>query len=302
MYGLKRLLEIEAERKRKKEERLKKKAEKEALKKEERRKKRIKKLRHQQNQRYYAKKKKAASEKRKKLGDVKKYCMILLVKNKKRVKRMGAAWWRTDAQKIYNEILEKNREEVKFPVKIRTKSCGNTRAENRTNTKWELLIVQKNDEEDDNVAQFRNDDGKFIDVQIIDKKEYKIIAKDEWYVEEKFNVYGYHPKKDRKDYTFIINELFLKTLNNIHDVLRVNVLVNKVIISHSEDFDFVVCKNHEEAERLYDTLQKDTQLSKNKKVLFLGDIVGSNQKTLMYDKMVEKTGWDRTLCTKNTLI
>lgn len=302
MYGLKRLLEIEAERKRKKEERLKKKAEKEALKKEERRKKRIKKLRHQQNQRYYAKKKKAASEKRKKLGDVKKYCMILLVKNKKRVKRMGAAWWRTDAQKIYNEILEKNREEVKFPVKIRTKSCGNTRAENRTNTKWELLIVQKNDEEDDNVAQFRNDDGKFIDVQIIDKKEYKIIAKDEWYVEEKFNVYGYHPKKDRKDYTFIINELFLKTLNNIHDVLRVNVLVNKVIISHSEDFDFVVCKNHEEAKRLYDTLQKDTQLSKNKKVLFLGDIVGSNQKTLMYDKMVEKTGWDRTLCTKNTLI
>lgn len=302
MYGLKRLLEIEAERKRKKEERLKKKAEKEALKKEERRKKRIKRLRHQQNQRYYAKKKKAAEEKRKKLGDVKKYCMILLVKNKRRVKRMGATWWRTDAQKIYNEILEKNREEVKFPVKIRTKSNGNTITENRIDTKWELLIVQKNDEEDDNVAQFRNDDGKFIDVQIIDKKEYKIIAKDEWYVEEKFNVYGYHPKKDRKDYTFIVNELFLKTLNNIHDVLRVNVLANKVIISHSEDFDFVVCKNHEEAERLYDTLQKDKLLSKNKSVLFFGDIVGSTQKKLMYNKIAEKTGWDMSLCKKNSLI
>lgn len=302
MYGLKRLLEIEAERKRKREERLKKKAEKEALKKEERRKKRIKKLRHQQNQRYYAKKKKAAEEKRKKLGDVKKYCMILLVKNKRRVKRMGATWWRTDAQKIYNEILEKNREEVKFPVKIRTKSNGNTIAENKIDTKWELLIVQKNDKEDDNVAQFRNDDGKFIDVQIIDKKEYKIIAKDEWYVEEKFNVYGYHPKKDRKDYTFIVNELFLKTLNNIHDVLRVNVLSNKVIISHSEDFDFVVCKNNEEAERLYDALQKDKLLSKNKNVLFFGDIVGSTQKKLMYNKIAEKTGWDMSLCKKYSLI
>lgn len=302
MYGLKRLLEIGEERKRKKEERLKKKAEKEALKKEERRKKRIKKLRHQQNQRYYAKKKKAASEKRKKLGDVRKYCMILLTKNKKRVMKMGSAWWRTDAQKIFNEILEKNRNEVKFPVKIRTMSKGKIRAENRTDTKWELLIVQKNDKDDDNVTQFRNDDGKFVDVQIIDKTEYKIIAREEWFVEEKFNVYGYHPKKDRKDYTFILNELFLKKIDKIHDVLRVNVLVNKVIISHSEDFDFIICKNHEEAERLYDTLQNDKLLSKNKNVIFFGDIVGIEQKKLMYNKMEEKTGWDRSLCKKYTLI
>lgn len=302
MYGLKRLLEIEEERKRKKEERINKKAEKEALKKEERRKKRIKKLRHQQNQRYYAKKKKAASEKRKKLGDVRKYCMILLTKNKKRVMKMGSAWWRTDAQKIFNEILEKNRNEVKFPVKIRTMSKGKIRAENRTDTKWELLIVQKNDKDDDNVTQFRNDDGKFVDVQIIDKTEYKIIAREEWFVEEKFNVYGYHPKKDRKDYTFILNELFLKKIDKIHDVLRVNVLVNKVIISHSEDFDFIICKNHEEAERLYDTLQNDKLLSKNKNVIFFGDIVGIEQKKIMYNKMEEKTGWDRSLCKKYTLI
>ena len=302
MYGLKRLLEIEEERKRKKEERLKKKAEKEALKKEERRKKRIKKLRHQQNQRYYAKKKKAASEKRKKLGDVRKYCMILLVKNKRRVMKMGSAWWRTDAQKIFNEILERNRNEVKFPVKIRTMSSRKIRAENKTDTKWELLIVQKNDINEDNVSQFRNDDGKFVDVQIIDKTEYKIIAREEWFVEEKFNVYGYHPKKDRKDYTFILNELFLKKIDKIHDILRVNVLVNKVIISHSEDFDFIVCKNNEEAERLYDALQNDKLLSKNKNVIFFGDIVGMEQKKLMYNKMEEKTGWDRNLCKKSTLI
>lgn len=302
MYGLKRLLEIEEERKRKKEERLKKKAEKEALKKEERRKKRIKKLRHQQNQRYYAKKKKAASEKRKKLGDVRKYCMILLVKNKRRVMKMGSAWWRTDAQKIFNEILERNRNEVKFPVKIRTMSSRKIRAENKTDTKWELLIVQKNDINEDNVSQFRNDDGKFVDVQIIDKTEYKIIAREEWFVEEKFNVYGYHPKKDRKDYTFILNELFLKKLDKIHDILRVNVLVNKVIISHSEDFDFIVCKNNEEAERLYDALQNDKLLSKSKNVIFFGDIVGMEQKKLMYNKMEEKTGWDRNLCKKSTLI
>lgn len=225
--------------------------------------------------------------------------MVLLVKNKKRVKRYGAAWWMTDGQKIFNEVLEQNRKDVKFPVKIRTHSLNGPRADNKKLTKWELLLVQRNNKVDeDNTAQFRNEDGKFIDVQIIDHKEYKVIAREEWYVEEKFNVYGYHPKKDRKDYTFILNELFLKTLNEVHDVLRVNVLCNKVIISHSEDFDFITCKNHDEAERLYDALQSDEMLSKNKNVIFFGDIVGRTQKSLMYDKMQEKTGWDRSLCIK----
>ena len=197
--------------------------------------------------------------------------------------------------------MERNKNEVKFPVIFRTQSNSNNRAENKTMTKWELLLVEKIKKGDDNVTQFRDENGKFINVQVIDHEEYKIIAKNEWRVEEKFNVYGYHPKKDRKDYTFILNELFLNKLNLIDDVIRVNVLGNKLLISYSENFDFVICKNNNEAERLYTAFQNDDLLKKNKSVIFFGDIVGIQQKKETYDKIMEKTGWDRALCIKSTV-
>lgn len=301
MHSLKRLLEIKAEKERRKEEKAKIKAEKEAKQKEELKEKRKRKLRQKQNKRYYDKIKKAKAKERKELGDRKAYFMILIVKNNRRVKRLGAAWWINDAYKIYNSIMERNKNEVKFPVIFRTQSNSNNRAENKTMTKWELLLVEKIKKGDDNVTQFRDENGKFINVQVIDHEEYKIIAKNEWRVEEKFNVYGYHPKKDRKDYTFILNELFLNKLNLIDDVIRVNVLGNKLLISYSENFDFVICKNNNEAERLYTAFQNDDLLKKNKSVIFFGDIVGIQQKKETYDKIMEKTGWDRALCIKSTV-
>lgn len=302
MYSLKRLLEIEAERKKRKEEKQKIKAEKEAQKKAERKEKRKKKLKHKQNQKYYAKVKKKNEAMRKKLGDKNTYCMILLVRDKKRIERFGASWWRTDAQKLYNDLLEANRKNVKFPVKIRSDWRGKSIKENTKYAKWEIVLVERTSKEDDNITQFRNDDGKFINVEIIDNQEYKVIARDEWYIEERFNVYGYHPKKDRKDYSFIVNELFLKKIEQIHDILRVNILNNKIFISHSEDFDFITCKNHDEAERLYTAFQNDERLSKNKNVVFFGNFVGRSQIIEVYDKMIEKTGWDREACKRYTLI
>lgn len=302
MYGLKRLLEIEAERKKRKEEKQKLKAEKEAQKKAEKREKRKKRLKHYTNKRYYAKIKKANETKRKKIGDKRTYCMVLLTKNKQRIKKLGVAWWRSDAQKIYNDALEQNRKEVKFPVKFRTSSNKNKRAENKKPTKWELLLVERLTEDDENITQFRDDDGKFVNVKLTDNKKYKVIAKDEWYIEEMFNVYGYHPTKDRKDYSFIMKNLFLKKLEKIHDIFRVNVLYNKVIISHSEDFDFIICKNHDEAERLYTSFQNDENICNNKNIVFFGNIVGKTNISNMYDRMQEKTGWDRILCQTTTMI
>lgn len=303
MLGLKGLIKQEEERRKKKEAREKRKKEKEDLKKAEKRAKHIKKLRHQQNQRYYAKIKKKREKERNKKGDEKGYCMVLLVKNHKRVKRLGASWWKTDAFKIYNEELEKNHREVKFPVKFRTTCESSVRKYNRIDTKWEVIIVQRlSDEEDDNVTQFRNDDGKFVNVEIVDKQLYKVIARDEWYVEEHFYVYGYHPKKDRKTYQFILDNLILNKLEEINDVIQIITVKNKLIISHSDDFDFVMCKNSEEAERLYTALQSDDALKKNKDVIFFGSVTSRNSVGAIYDKIEEKTGWDRTLIKKTSVL
>ena len=301
MYGLKRLLEIEKERKERKAEKERKKKEKEEALKAEKRLKRIKRLRHKQNQRYYAKKKKERENERQAKGDDKAYRMILIVKNHKRVKRLGCAWWKTEAYRIYNEALEKNHQEVKFPVKFRTHE-GASRKNNKIETKWELIIVERIGDDDINVTKFRNEDGKFVDAEIVDNKLYKIIAKDEWFVEEHFHVYGYHPMKDRKTYSFILDKLILEKYQSVDDVIRLNTIGNKLIISYSEDFDFVVCKNPDEAERLYSTLQRDDRLNKFKKIVFLGKIVGDSQISSMYNKIEEKTGWDRGLVTRNTVI
>ena len=107
-------------------------AKEEALK-AEKRLRRIKRLRHKQNQRYYAKKKKERENERQAKGDDKAYRMILIVKNHKRVKRLGCAWWKTEAYRIYNEALEKNHQEVKFPVKFRTHE-GASRKNNKIET------------------------------------------------------------------------------------------------------------------------------------------------------------------------
>lgn len=303
MLGLKGLIKQEEERKRKREEREKRKKEKEEAKKAEKRAKRKKKLKKQQNKRYYAKKKKKIDKERNDNGDVRGYCMVLIVKNHKRVKRIGAAWWKTDAFKIYSKALEENHKEVKFPVKFRTSGYGATRKENKIDVKWELIVVQRlNDEEEENVTQFRNDDGKFVNVEVIDKQLYKVVARDEWFVEEHFYVYGYHPKKDRKTYQFILDNLIINKLKTIHDVIQITTVRNKLMISHSDDFDFVICKNHDEAERLYSTLQSDEALAKNKDVIFFGDVTNQNSVKAIYDKIEEKTGWDRSLVAKPSLI
>ena len=303
MLGLKGLIKQDEERKRKKAEREKRKKEKEEAKAAEKRAKRKKKLRHQQNQRYYAKIKKKMEKERKEKGYEWGYCMVLLVKNHKRVKRLGASWWKTDAFKIYNDALEKNHEEVKFPVKFRTSCESSVRKNNRIDTKWEVIIVQRlNDEEDSNITQFRNDEGKFVNVEIVDKQLYKVIARGEWFVEEHFYVYGYHPKKDRKTYQFILNNLILDKLETINDILQITTVRNKLMISHSEDFDFVICKNAEEAERLYSALQTDEALKKNERVIFFGSVTNLNSVNKVYDRIEEKTGWDRTLIKKTSVL
>lgn len=301
MYGLKRLIEIEEEKKRKREEREKRKKEKEEAIKAEKRLRRKKRLKKKQNQRAYAKRKQIIDKEREMNGDSRAFRMVLLVKNHKRVKNFGWAWWKTNAYDIYNKALKENRETVKFPVKIRT-SEGPSRKANKIDTKWELIMVEKIEEDDDAVTQFRNDDGKFINVEIVDNKKYKVIARDEWFVEEHFHVYGYHPKKNRKTYSFILNELILKKATEVYDVLRINTLYNKVIISHSEDFDFIICKNSDEADRLCTSLQREDNVKKNKHIVFLGNIVGMSNIKDMYNKIEEKTGWDRRLVVRNTVI
>lgn len=293
--------------KREKEEREARKAEKERLKAEklkaEKERKRLehkRKMKKKQNDRYRGKLRKEEEERRKKLGDEKAFYSIYIVQNRKRVKWVASAWWRTDAYTKFNAAIEENRKSVQFPVETLTKHGNDSRENHKESVKYEIIIVKKVKEDEETIRQFRDDNGKFVDNVIVDKDFHVIVAKEEWLVEESFNVYGYHPIKDRKTFGFIYDEILTANLRPDGDPKRVRTMMNKLIIETFDDFDLVITKNANECQRLYNALMKKVESSKQKQIVFTGEIP-QPMVSAMFDKIEEKTGWNRKLIQKNSV-
>jgi len=289
-YGLKRMLEIEAERKKKREEKERIKKEKEEEKKRLKKIEHKKKLKKKQNKRAYAKRRKAQLDERAAKGDEFGYYGIYIVKNNKRVRYIGKCCWKTDAYKIFNDAIEGNRSKVMFPQTVYTDRKDG--AHEAKEVKYEIVLVKKTKEDEETTALLKNKDGKFIENVIVDWEDHVIIDKADWFVEEKFGIYGFHPYKQKKTYSFIINELLLKNEDVGDEMRRVMVFKNKVIIQYLEDFDFVTCYDNEQAKTLYDKLQYDINKMNKKFIVFMGETVPESASKWL-DKFEEKTGWKR---------
>ena len=295
MTQLEKLLKRREEDRLKKLERERIKAEKKAEREKIKKLARKKMLKSKQNKRAYKKRRAIILKEKAKNNDKYAYYMVVIMKNGKRVKRIGTTWWRNDAFDMYNEAVEENHSSVLCPLKIVETTYGKAQDGKYTKSmKYEIMIVEKVGEEEDKVSKFRDEEGKFID-NVITDSDYKIIAKDEWLVEEKFSVYGYHPKKNKKDAHFILNEMVLKDACR-DNVKRVFLFHDKIVIQYDTDFDFIVCKTKDDAERLYDILEKKViKLKKNKFILFT-DKLTKFMTTWFLNEMEKKTGWRRDLC------
>lgn len=240
---------------------------------------------------------------RQKSGDERGYYTILLTRNNKRIQRLGAKWWRNDALKLYHELIEKNRQEVDFPVEILTSHIGKSRKDNKTDARYEILMIKKTKDDEEAVSQFRDDYGKYKDTVVTGKgkESHIIVAKDEWLVEETFNVYGYHPVRDRKTYRFIYDELVMSDIEGKADIKRIMTFHNKLLIEQGMDFDLIICKNADECRRLCNKIFKDIEQSKNKLVFYGGEAKNTAAANWV-ERIMEKTGWNRTTVLKHTLI
>ncbi len=286
-YGIKKLLEIEAERKKRREEKARIKAEKEKMKKEERKKARSKRLLKKRNARYYAKRKAAREEYHKSMGDEKGTFSIYLMKDGKRTKFFGYRRYKVAALQLYHEILQKNNEAVQFPQKY-VKSSKKIKKH-----VYELVLVKKLDEDDtDNTTLLRNKDGKFIENYLVDAPSHKILDKNEWLIEETFHVYGFDPIKERKNFDYIYNNIILKNTSIYSRILVYN---NKLIHHYDDDFDMVICKSPSQAVELYDMIEKMIDTKKVPTIFFMGKISGS-MSTWILNEIEKKTGWPRSKC------
>lgn len=299
--SLARLLREKAEREARKAEKERIKKEKEEAKKEAKRQEKRRKAKLISKRKYHARKRAKREAEHKKIGDEMGWFMVLIVKNGKRVQKLGQKAWKSFAMEIYNNAIEENRKEVRFPTQIYTKNDTKGKPDCNYKVKYEIIVVKKiNEDEEGTVSRFRNEDGKFVNCEIVDYPNYTIIMKDDWYVEETFHVYGYHPIRDRKTYDFIFNELVISNLRADGDPKRLRTIHNKLIIESTDDFDFVVTKNADQCQRLYHTIQKDVKAMKCKQVLFTGEIPQPLVEGV-YDRIQEKTGWRRDMCQRNVL-
>lgn len=299
-------LEIKREKNRIKAEKEKqKKKEKEQEKKRRKREKqklktieRHKMLRKKYNRTYYLKRTDAIRQYRKDIGDEYGYYMIILTKNRKRIKRLGATHWRSDSYNKYSTILEENNNKVKFPATICTLK-NEEEKKKHAELIYELLLVKSIKQGENNISKLMNKDGKFVDNMTIgDKENHIIIKKDVWLVEETFAVYGYHPKNDRKTYQFICDNLILNKPDIPDEMKRIMIYNNKLLIENINDFDFVICKNKDQCYKLYELLEKTIQNLKKKYIVFMGEITNKTLKNKWINRIQEKTGWSRNNCKK----
>jgi hypothetical protein len=116
------------------------------------------------------------------------------------------------------------------------------------------IYAVKDYEESDKPRLIRNRYGKLI----VEKPLYGIwtvLHEFDFDIEEKFWVFGYNPKKERKTIVDIIG-LIMVGMNDPKKTKQVVVVNNKLLIHVEDQFDMVICKCKRDAQRLHHALAK----------------------------------------------
>jgi hypothetical protein len=154
--------------------------------------------------------------------------------------------------------------------------------------KYEICIT-KPTEEKDSFRLLRDEYGKLYTETPLG--DWTILTSDEYDIEETFYIYGYVG-----DERPTIREIVKRLMIGAHSkkmVKQIIVVHNKLIIYNEDQFDMIICKNLEDAQRLHHTLAKIAKKQKIKSLLFMGTATPANVGR-MYDIIHEETEWPYT--------
>ncbi|MBP5725201.1 MAG: hypothetical protein J6X18_16710 [Bacteroidales bacterium] len=212
----------------------------------------------------------------------------LVIKKKLRSK----SWW-NDAQEVYDKFVEENHTSVLCPVEEISTANKPTRK-----TQREIVLMKLvNPEVEDNIAVFRDEDGKAVTCKVNDDK-WTLVKKEPWYVEEKFIIAGLNPTTDKKTAHWICENIVEKEVGT--DVLKKVILWrNVLIVDWGEDFSIVIGKTNNTATNLYMCLFKKYENAGG--IIFFGYL--HSQFVLEWiEKIKEKTGWNNVIRGKRTYL
>jgi hypothetical protein len=152
------------------------------------------------------------------------------------------------------------------------------------------ICVTKTTEPTDSFRRLRDDYGRtYTEAPLGD---WTIIDSDEFLVEETFWIFGFKSKGRRPNISEVVKRLmhgaYAKNM-----VKQIIVVYNKVLIYNEEQFEMIICKNLEDAQRLHHTLAKIAKKQKIKSLMFMGTASKASI-GVMYDLIHEKTKWPYT--------
>lgn len=230
---------------------------------------------------------------------------IIITQNKVQCEHVGNYKNIASVLKKFNEIKEYSENNVHVPVKYKN-SNGSIHE-----VKHELVILKIKDEHDTSDIRMTNELGKYIPTNVkckygayskygkANKHEYVIFNKSDYFIEEKFWVYGFHPKYDRKDASFIYHNIIEDFKKNKSSVGMVICYKNKLLIDNNTKISLIICKNENDAIRLYTFLENSSQTGHIHNIIWRG-IAGKLLKYSVIDKIKALTGWNLKKITRNS--
>lgn len=203
---------------------------------------------------------------------------VILVANGKYKKTLHRCKTKETAFINYHSLIESNKK-IKFPKKF-----INT---NKIKPVKYKICVTKPTDSTDVFRVLRDDFGRMYTEKPIG--DWTILASDNYNVEETFWIYGFDAKNKRPTVDVIVKKLMVGAYkkNNVKQVIVVH---NKLLIYNEDQFDMVVCKCKDDAQRLHHTLAKIVKKQKIKNLLFMGTATPATVSRL-YELIKEKTGW-----------
>ena len=192
--------------------------------------------------------------------------------------------------KEFKTMVEENKSVV-FPIKF-----NNNKTE-IIESSYEIMIIKARDKTESRETKVMDEYGKFVNYATNDD-HWIIYDRSPYYIEETFWVYGYHPRLQRKDFKWIYDNFISNNSNNKYLFKTVQLFKNKILVECNGKLDMVICKNKQDAIRMYNMIEEWCERDKMKYIGFMGDLSYSRYKSDWITKIQKLTNWTRKKITR----
>lgn len=192
--------------------------------------------------------------------------------------------------KEFKTMVEENKSVV-FPIKF-----NNNKTE-IIESSYEIMIIKARDKTESRETKVMDEYGKFVNYATNDD-DWIIYDRSPYYIEETFWVYGYHPRLQRKNFKWIYDNFISNNSNNKYLFKTVQLFKNKILVECNGKLDMVICKNKQDAIRMYNMIEEWCERDKMKYVGFMGDLSYSRYKSDWITKIQKLTNWTRKKITR----